>query len=103
MFYSEYKMVPFPFFMNLFRPWNIGRWYSDSGFIQFLRLSSYGVVVALVLLFTQFPLRKIFRQQEFKLKTYILWFVIEISLISFVYIFMYGNPIGNLRLYIFAL
>jgi len=82
-------------FINLFKPWNIGRWYSDSGFIQFLRLSSYGLVVALVFLFTQFPLRKIFNQQEFQLKTYILWLFIEISLISLVYIFLYGNPIGN--------
>ncbi|MCY1723404.1 LytTR family DNA-binding domain-containing protein [Prolixibacteraceae bacterium Z1-6] len=83
------------FFINLFKPWNIGRWYSDSGFIKFLRLSSYGIVVALVLLFTQFPLRMILKQQEFKIKTYILWFLIEILLISLVYILMYGNPIGN--------
>jgi hypothetical protein len=82
-------------FINLFKPWNIGRWHSDSGFIQFLRLSSYGLVVALVFLFTQFPLRKIFNQQQFKFKTYILWLFIEISFISLVYIFLYGNPIGN--------
>lgn len=80
----------------MFKPWNIGRWHSDSGFIKFLRLSSYGVVVALVLLFTQFPLRKFFKQQEFKIATYVLWIIIEISLISFVYIFLYGNPIGNM-------
>lgn len=79
----------------MFRPWNIGRWYSDSGFIQFLRLSSYGVVVALVLLFTQFPLRKLFKQKQFTIKTYTLWFFIEVALISFVYILLYGNPIGN--------
>ncbi|MEN8118494.1 MAG: LytTR family DNA-binding domain-containing protein [Bacteroidota bacterium] len=83
------------FFINLFKPWNIGRWYSDSGFIQFLRLSSYGLVVSLVLLFTQFPLRKIFKQEKFRLKTYILWLFIEIAFISLVYIFFYGNPIGN--------
>lgn len=83
------------FFLNLFEPFNIGRWYSDSGIIQFLRLSSYGFVVALVFLFTQFPLRKLFKIYEFKIKSYLLWLVIEISLISLVYIFLYGNPIGN--------
>lgn len=82
-------------FINLFRPWNIGRWHSDSGIIQFLRLSSYGVVVGLVLLFTQFPLRNVLKQQNFKVKAYFLWLFIEISLISLVYIFLYGNPIGN--------
>ncbi|QGY47363.1 hypothetical protein GM418_27955 [Maribellus comscasis] len=82
-------------FLNIFEPFNINRWYSDSRIISFLRLSSYGVVVALVYLFTQFPLRKIFRQNTFQIKSFILWFVIEIVIISLVYIFLYGNPLGN--------
>jgi len=82
-------------FLNLFVPFNINRWYSDSGIIQFLRLSGYGFVVSLVFLFTQFPLRKWFKQEQFKIKFYILWLLIEIILISMVYMFMYGNPIGN--------
>ena len=82
-------------FLNLFEPFNIGRWYSDSGIIKFIRLSGYGVVVALVFLFTQFPLRRLFKVQFFKIKSYMLWLVIEISLISLVYIFLYGNPLGN--------
>ncbi|QIA07844.1 LytR/AlgR family response regulator transcription factor [Draconibacterium halophilum] len=83
------------FFINVFKPWNIGRWYSDSPLIQSLRLSSYGIVTALVFLFTQFPLRKLFKQSNFRVKTYLLWLFIEIILISLVYIFLYGNPIGN--------
>ena len=82
-------------FLNVFQPFNIARWYSDSGFIQFLRLSSYGFVIAIVFLFTQFPLRKIFKVHEFKIKSYLLWLLIEIALINLVYIFLYGNPIGN--------
>lgn len=83
------------FFLNIFEPFNIGRWYSDSGFIKFLRLSSYGFVVALVFLLTQFPFRKLLKKEHFTLKSYILWLFIEIALISLVYIFLYGNPIGN--------
>ncbi len=82
-------------FLNVFEPFNIARWYSDSGIVQFLRLSSYGLVVALVFLFTQFPLRKLFKKEKFKLTDYLIWLFIEISLISLVYIFLYGNPIGN--------
>lgn len=82
-------------FLNVFQPFNIARWYSDSGLIQFLRLSSYGFVIAIVFLFTQFPLRKLFNIHEFKIKSYLLWLVIEIALINLVYIFLYGNPIGN--------
>lgn len=82
-------------FLNLFEPFNIGRWYSDIGIIKFLRLSSYGFVIAIVFLFTQFPLRKFFNLAEFKFKTYLLWLIIEIALINLVYIILYGNPIGN--------
>ena len=82
-------------FVNVFVPFNINRWYSDSGFIQFLRLSSYGVVIAIVFLFTQFPLRKIFKITHFKVKTYLLWLLIEATLINLTYIFSYGNPLGN--------
>ncbi len=84
-------------FLNIFQPFNIARWYSDSGFIQFLRLSSYGFVIAIVFLFTQFPLRRIFKIQQFTLKSYLFWLVIEIALINLVYIFLYGNPIGNFK------
>lgn len=84
-------------FLNLYQPFNIARWYSDSGFIQFLRLSSYGFIIAVVFLFTQFPLRRIFKIHEFKIKSYLLWLLIEIALINLVYIFLYGNPIGNLK------
>ena len=82
-------------FLNIFQPFNIARWYSDSGIIQFLRLSSYGIVGALVFLFTQFPLRKIFKKENFKIRDYLIWLAIEIALISLVYIFLYGNPLGN--------
>jgi hypothetical protein len=82
-------------FVNVFQPFNIARWYSDSGLIQLLRLSGYGVIIALVFLFTQFPLRRLFNVQHFTVKTYILWLIIELALINLAYIFVYGNPIGN--------
>lgn len=82
-------------FLNLFVPFNINRWFSDSAFIQFLRLSSFGIVVSLVLLFSQFPLRTVFKLSSFKIKSFVLWFVFEIAITSLVYIFLYGNPIGN--------
>ena len=82
-------------FINLFVPFNINRWFSDSAIIQFLRLSSFGFIVSLVLLFSQFSLRSVFKIHTFRVKSFALWFFLEISLTSLVYIFMYGNPIGN--------
>lgn len=84
-------------FLNLYQPFNIARWYSDSGFVQFLRLSSYGFIIAVVFLFTQFPMRKIFKINQFNIKTYFFWLAIEIVLINLVYIFLYGNPVGNFK------
>ena len=84
-------------FLNVFEPFNIARWYSDSGFIQFLRLSSYGFIIAVVFLFTQFPLRRIFKIQHFNFKTWIFWLLIEIILINLAYILLYGNPVGNFK------
>lgn len=83
------------FFVNVYQPFNITRWFSDSGFIQFIRLSGYGIIIALVFLFSQFPLRKLFNVHHFTLKTYILWLSIEFALINLAYIFIYGNPVGN--------
>jgi hypothetical protein len=40
-------------------------------------------------------MRKFFRIEEFKLKTYLLWLFSEFALINLVYIVLYGNPIGN--------
>ncbi len=82
-------------FLNIYHPLNIPRWYSDSEVVQFLRLSGFGFFIALVFLFTQFPLRKLFKISTFKFKSYLFWLVIEFALINLVYIFLYGNPIGN--------
>ena len=60
-----------------------------------MRLSSYGFVISLVFLVTQFPLRKAFKIEHFTVKTYIIWLVIELTLINLIYILIYGNPIGN--------
>jgi hypothetical protein len=82
-------------FINIFVPFNINRWFSDSAFIQFLRLSSFGLIVSLVLWFTQFPLRTVFKIHSFTIKSFSLWFLLETILTSLVYIFLYGNPLGN--------
>ena len=82
-------------FLNVFKPFNIHRWFSDSPLIQFLRLSSYGLITALVFFFTQFPLRKILKVKRFRVINYIIWLFTEVILISLVYIFLYGNPLGN--------
>ncbi len=83
-------------FVNLFVPFNINRWFSDSGIIKFLRLSSFGVIVSIVLFISQFPVRRALRIKKMKVYTFLIWFTCEVALTSFVYIMLYGNIIGNL-------
>lgn len=40
-------------YANVFHPFNVDRWRRDSGIIQFIRLSSYGMFSGFVLFFTQ--------------------------------------------------
>lgn len=91
-------------FTNVFVPFNVDRWFRDSGIQQFMRLSSYGVVFAIVFLLTQFPLRRLFGIARFKVKTYLLWLFIELSIISMIFVFMYDRAEGDfLNDYIFSL
>lgn len=72
------------FFLNVFVPFNINTWENDSGFQQFFRISSICVVGVLVLIFTQFVLRKLFKIESFKRIEFIAWVFLEIILITFV-------------------
>jgi len=82
-------------FVNLFVPFNINRWYSDSGIIKFFRLSSYGIIVSAVLFISQFPVRNVLRVKKMKVYTFLIQISCEIILTSLVYILLYGNIIGN--------
>lgn len=57
-------------FINVFVPFNINRWGPHSGIIEFLRLSSYGVIVAGVRLQQTFSLLHavLFTNQSTRLK-----------------------------------
>ena len=82
-------------FFNIFVPFNSDRWRRDTGIMQFIRFSSYGAVPAMVFLFTQFPLRKWFGIACFKVKTYLLWLFIEISLMSLIFVLIYDRKEGG--------
>ena len=71
-------------FLNVFVPFNINLWENDTGFQQFFRLSKLATIAILVLLFSQFILRRIFKVFTFKVIGFIGWLCIEIALIALV-------------------
>lgn len=75
------------FFINVFIPFNINRWNKDSGFDQFMRLSGFGIIAALVLTVSQFGLRKLFKIKNFQVWSFTVWVSIELFLMAACFIF----------------
>ncbi|MCL3779986.1 LytTR family transcriptional regulator [Prolixibacteraceae bacterium JC049] len=73
------------FFMNVFVPFNVNRWVNDSGFQQFLRLSSFGVIAAMVLTVTQFGIRPVFKLKSLNRFQFAIFVVLELMLIALLF------------------
>ena len=71
-------------FLNLFVPFNINLWEDDEGIAQFLRLSKFAAIGILVLAFSQFALRKLFKISSFRFVEFIGWVILEMVLIALV-------------------
>jgi len=74
------------FFINVFVPFNINQWNKDSGIHEFIRLSGFGIIAALVLLVSQFGLRTLFRVDHFKVWTFACWVLGELFLMAVLFI-----------------
>ena len=82
-------------YANVFHPFNVDNWRRDSGIAQFIRLSSYGMVTGSVIFFTQFLIREVFHIHHLKVKTYFLLLLVEISIMSMVFVFIYDRVAGD--------
>ena len=78
-------------FMNLFVPFNVNINFSYTGFQLFLFLSSFGFTGSLILVFTNFIVRK--KIKSFTWKSYIVWFIFEMVLLTVVLFFIHAKPI----------
>ena len=76
-------------FLNVFVPFNINHWENDAGIQQFFRLSMLATVGTLVLVFTQFFLRKIFKVMTINRISFMGWVLMEISLIALALTILY--------------
>ena len=75
------------FFVNVFVPFNINRWNNDSGIDKFLRLSGFGMIAGMILIISQFGLRKLTKANNFRVGTYSIWLFGELFLMAVSFIF----------------
>jgi hypothetical protein len=78
-------------FMNLYLPFNITRWYEKEKIPLFLILSSFGIIGMIVLAISQLYFRDLFKISSMKMYGVILWFIVELLLLTVTMYFIYGD------------
>jgi len=79
------------FFMNLYLPFNVNEWYRSTTIPNFILLSGFGVVGMLVLIISQFGIREVLKIKGVKMYGIILWFLVELTLLTITMYFIYGT------------
>jgi hypothetical protein len=78
-------------FMNLYLPFNVDRWYNYDTIPLFLILSSFGVIGMAVLMVSQLVIREILKIRAVKMYGIILWFLVELALLTVTMFIIYGT------------
>lgn len=78
-------------FMNLYLPFNVSRWYENETIPLFIILSSFGLIGMFVLMISQLVIREILKIRVVKMFGIILWFLVELILLTITMYFIYGN------------
>jgi hypothetical protein len=78
-------------FLNVFVPFDIDDWATVPGWPHWLIFSSYAVIGALSIAFTQFLLRKWLKMEKFTLKQFLIWVFFELLFATFLLTFIYGG------------
>ena len=78
-------------FMNLYTPFNVSGWYADAPIPQVVILSGFGIIGMAVLSISQIALRRLMKIQTLKVHGFILWFLIELALLTTTMYLIYGD------------
>jgi hypothetical protein len=79
------------FFMNLYVPFNISRWYQNEKVPLFLILSSFGIIGTIVLGVSQLYIRNLFKVHSLTWYGVVIWFLIELGLLTATMYIIYGD------------
>lgn len=78
-------------FMNLYLPFNVNDWYRSDTIPRFILLSGFGLIGTLVLMISQLVIREVLRIKVVRMYGIILWFLVELILLSITMYFIYGT------------
>ena len=79
------------FFMNLYHPFNVNNLYRDETIPMFIILSGFGISGMIVLMISQLVIREVLKIHAVKMSGIIMWFFVELVLLSVTMYFIYGN------------
>ena len=79
------------FFMNLYHPFNVNNLYRDDTIPMFIILSGFGIFGMVVLMISQLLIREVLNIRAVKMSGIILWFFVELILLSITMYFIYGD------------
>ena len=77
--------------MNLYTPFNVNNWYKNDTLPMFLILSGFGLIGMVVLSISQLLIREWLKIRKVKMYGIILWFLVELILLTITMYFIYGN------------
>lgn len=78
-------------FMNLYLPFSVDRWYNNETIPLFVILSSFGLIGMAVLMVSQLVIREILKIRVVKMYGIILWFLVELALLTVTMYLIYGT------------
>lgn len=77
--------------MNLYHPFNVNNLYRDDTIPMFIILSGFGIFGMVVLMISQLLIREVLNIRAVKMSGIILWFFVELILLSITMYFIYGD------------
>jgi len=77
--------------MNLYTPFNVSGWYANAPVPQVVILSGFGIIGMIVLSISQIGFRHLLKIQTLKVRDFILWFLIELGLLTATMYLIYGD------------
>lgn len=78
-------------FMNLYLPFNVNNWYKSDTVPMFVLLSGFGLIGMIVLTISQLVIREVLKIRVVRMYGIILWFLVELLLLTITMFFIYGN------------
>ncbi len=78
-------------FMNLYIPFNVDQWYKNPTLPLPVILSSFGLIGMAVLMISQLFIKKILKIRTVKMYGVILWFLVELILLTVTMYLIYGT------------